>query len=378
MRLGFMAAAALAFMSAASATEYGYPTAFVVSPLHDAQVVRGDDGKDHVEYDLLVVSVLPEPFTLSSVTVLDPAGNELGRIAGPDLAAVTQPLFAHTATTEIPASGAVVVEVDLALRPGAAPERLRHRIAYALKPGSTIAPMYDRLSVDAPDVAVDRRPAIVIRPPVKGEGWLVSSACCKPNLHRDLRIAVDGVGIETPEMFDIDWAKIRDNRVFDGDGSKVEDHYAFGEEVVAVADGTVVSAEDGKPDTTPNVAMLPETKDGYGGNRVILRIAPDVFAAYVHLREGSVAVKAGDVVKAGAVLAKIGNSGPSLGPHLHFGLHDKADIFVARSLPFVFDGFTKVGDVDFDASEGDRILMTPDGRQVRDAYPLLGSVVNFP
>jgi hypothetical protein len=45
------------------------------------------------------VSVLPEPVTLSSVTVLDPAGKELMRIEGAALAAVTQPLFAHTKTS---------------------------------------------------------------------------------------------------------------------------------------------------------------------------------------------------------------------------------------------------------------------------------------
>ncbi len=37
---------------------------------------------DHVEYELLVVSVFSEPVTLSSVTVLDPNGKELTRIDG--------------------------------------------------------------------------------------------------------------------------------------------------------------------------------------------------------------------------------------------------------------------------------------------------------
>ena len=95
MRIGIMAAAILALVSAASAEGYGHPTAFVVSPIHEAQIVRGDDGMDHVEYDLLIVSVLSEPVTMSSVTVLDPAGKELMRIEGAGLAAVTQPLFAH-------------------------------------------------------------------------------------------------------------------------------------------------------------------------------------------------------------------------------------------------------------------------------------------
>ena len=358
--------------------EPGRPTAIVVSPIHDAQIVRGDDGMDHLEYDVLVVSVLPEPVTLSSVRVVDPAGKELKRIEGAALAAVTQPLFAHTETTAIPASAAVAIEVDLILPPDTAPERLTHRIVYALKAGSQLVPMFAPLEVDAPGVAIDRQPAIVIKPPVKGEGWLASSGCCKPNLHRDLRVAIDGVRIETPETFAIDYAKIKNDRIFDGDGSKNEQHYAFGEDVFAVADGTVVSIQDGKPETTPNVAMIPKTKKDYGGNFVILEIAPNVFAVYGHLHTGSVTVKVGDVVKAGAPLAKIGNTGPSLGPHLHFGLYDKPDLSVGRSLPFVLDSFTLVGALDLKTSQGDHMVISPDSRQVRSAYPLYGGIQNYP
>jgi hypothetical protein len=322
--------------------------------------------------------VLPEPVTLSSITVVDPAGKELKRIEGAALAAVTQPLFAHTETTEIPASAAVAVEVDLILPPDTAPERLTHRIVYALKAGSQLVPMFAPLEVDAPGVAINRKPAIVIKPPVKGEGWLASCGCCKPNLHRDLRVAIDGVRIETPETFAIDYNKIKKDRIFDGDGSKNEQHYVFGEDVFAVADGTVVLTQNGKPDTTPNVAMVPETKEDYGGNLVILKITPNVFAVYGHLHTGSVIVKVGDVVKAGAPLAKIGNTGPSLGPHLHFGLYDKPDLSVGRSLPFVFDSFTVVGAVDLKTSEGSHLAISPDSRQVRSAYPLYGGIQNYP
>ena len=62
--------------------ERGRPTAILVSPIHEAQVVRGDDGKDHVEYELLVVNAVEQPVTLMSLTVLDPAAKELTRIDG--------------------------------------------------------------------------------------------------------------------------------------------------------------------------------------------------------------------------------------------------------------------------------------------------------
>src|SRR4029450_1067620 len=74
--------------------ERGRPTAILVSPIHEAQVVPGDDGMDHVEYGLLVVNAVEQPVTLTSLTVLDPAAKELTRIDGPVLVAATQTLLA--------------------------------------------------------------------------------------------------------------------------------------------------------------------------------------------------------------------------------------------------------------------------------------------
>jgi hypothetical protein len=133
MRICFIMAAVLALGSAASAAERDRPTAILVSPIHEAQVVRGDDGMDHVEYELLVVSVFPEPVTLTSVTVLDPAGKKLMRIEGAALTAATQTLFAHTESAVIPASAAVSIDVDLILPPNTVPERVTHKITYTLK-----------------------------------------------------------------------------------------------------------------------------------------------------------------------------------------------------------------------------------------------------
>jgi hypothetical protein len=238
--------------------------------------------------------------------------------------------------------------------------------------------MIDRPEIDGPEVAINRQPAIVLRPPFAGDGWLVTSACCKPNVHRDERIAINGARIETAETFAVDWGKVKGDRLFDGDGKTVEQFYGFGENVLAVADGTVVSIHDGMSDATPFVAMTPKSTSDYGGNNVMVEIAPNVFAWYAHLRQGSIAVKVGDAVKAGASIAKLGNTGPSTGPHLHLGLLDKPDPIAGRSLPFVLDTFTLVGAVDFDKSEGDRLVIAPQSRQVRSEYPLYGGIQNYP
>ena len=66
MRVCLTMAAVFALASAASAAEPDRPTAILVSPIHEAQIVRADDGKDHVEYELLAINVFPEAVTLSS------------------------------------------------------------------------------------------------------------------------------------------------------------------------------------------------------------------------------------------------------------------------------------------------------------------------
>jgi len=70
-----------------------------------------------------------------------------------------------------------------------------------------------------------------------------------------------------------------------------------------VADGTIVSMQDGMPDETPFQVLVPKAKEDYGGNHVILEIAPNVFALYLHLQSGSLRVNAITMNAAGIVLA---------------------------------------------------------------------------
>ncbi len=360
-----------------SAQQADKVSAILVQPIHDAQVVFGSDEMNHVEYELLVVNVFSDPVTLTGVTIIGADGEELGKVEGDTLAAATQSLYTHAPSPVVDASAAVSVDIDLALPTGDVPERVTHRIDYTLPdvPGAVIV---DDHVVHGPEVAVDTGEAIVIAPPVAGDGWLTTSACCSPNVHRDLRLSANGLRIETAETFAVDWALVKGDRVYDGDGSSNEQFYDFGAEVLAVADGTVVAVNDGVEESIPFTSKPPETKQGFGGNQVILEIAPGVFAAYAHLQPGSITVGVGDDVEVGDVLAKLGNTGPSQGPHLHFGLLDKPDLFTGRSLPFVHEAFTVVGTVDFAALTGDELVIAPESRELTEAYPLYGVIVNFP
>lgn len=102
-----------------------------------------------------------------------------------------------------------------------------------------------------------------------------------------------------------------------------------GTPVMAAADGTVADvvanaeAEWHGLDVPPPEVMPP---DGMDGNRVVLRHANGEHSRYCHLKAGSVRVRPGDRVRKGDVIAALGNTGWSEGPHLHFTVHrDHAD-----------------------------------------------------
>jgi hypothetical protein len=320
------------FISQAAAESPGRSTAIMVMPIHNAQLVRGDDGLDHVEYELMVINAFVAP---------------------------------------------VSVDVDLALPAGMAPESLNHRIAYRLAPDAPMASLLGSMTVEGPTVTVAHAPPLIIKPPLKGKGWFAVNGCCGPNVHRDTRIAIDGSHIATSETFAIDWTRVENGRMFEGDGAANEQHYAFGADLLAVAEGTVVSARDGMPEEAPFKPVVSvKAPEDYGGNHVILEIAPQVFAVYAHMQTGSVAVKVGDRVRAGDVLGRLGNSGNTTAPHLHFAILDKANFFAGRSLPYVLDNFTYAGTAH--PTGLTTLNITGDPRPVTNAYPLYLGLQDYP
>jgi len=68
------------------------------------------------------------------------------------------------------------------------------------------------------------------------------------------------------------------------------------------------------------------------------------FALYAHLQPNSVQVKPGATVRRGQILGRIGNSGNSDAPHLHFHVGQAAvltDVVTGQTkpIPYVFEKF---------------------------------------
>jgi hypothetical protein len=320
----------------------------VVSAIGGPIGVPGSDGLEHIEYDLVITNVFNAPVLLSRIEVVTLDGDPLLSLAGRDLVAATQPLLGLTPLEEIPASGTAAVIVDVAVPREQVPDRLTHRITYTLPADALGAAQIESLTVDGPELVVDDRAPVVIAPPVHGPGWLNAFSCCDASsIHRGVRAAADGARIVKSETFAIDWILLQDNRFFEDDGARNEQWFAYGAEVTAVTPGTVVFARDGLADGTPK--NLPSTLQEPGdsaGNHVIVQIEPGVWAFYAHLQKGSVAVEIGDQVAVGQPIGRLGNSGNSIGPHLHFGLIDGINPLTANSMPMVIDHYSLTGSVD--------------------------------
>jgi murein DD-endopeptidase MepM/ murein hydrolase activator NlpD len=67
------------------------------------------------------------------------------------------------------------------------------------------------------------------------------------------------------------------------------------------------------------------------------------YGLYAHLIPGSLRVKVGDRVRRGQVLGRLGNSGNSDAPHIHFHLCDANSPLGCEGLPYVMERFEVVG-----------------------------------
>ena len=137
-------------------------------------------------------------------------------------------------------------------------------------------------------------------------------------------------------------------------GVKLSDYYCWGQEVYSPCDGIVVGAEDGYAENEKTNLLAdmsnayknahyfdPEKDDiqSVAGNYVIIKYSENVYAALCHLQTGSIQVSVGQMIKKGEVIGRVGHSGNSFAPHLHFQLMDSGDITVANGVPCAFEQY---------------------------------------
>lgn len=333
-------------------------------------LVKGDDGKWYLVYHLFLTNWSFSDLTLKSVEVFDAErGGILARYEDKELSEFYRfrTLIPTPPRAEMPnkvyprqiSSGRTGVlffwlTVDA---PNAVPSTLRHRFVFEKNPlirllGSNEP---DEMVLNGYTVAVSKDKPVVIGAPLRGGDWRCSGGPAYNTYHQFLTIRAGKVRIA--QRFACDFQKI------DASGNILPNpfpneitnkmFYGYGAEVLAVADGVVAFVKDGIPENVPQASgemkhAVPMTRETLPGNWVSIDLGKKRYALYAHLQPGSIRLKAGDKVRKGQVIGLLGNSGNSVGPHLHFHIGDEyflngGDFSGNEGLPFVFDSFHIVG-----------------------------------
>ncbi|HEX8675368.1 MAG TPA: M23 family metallopeptidase [Longimicrobium sp.] len=328
------------------------------------QPVRAEDGQLYLVYRLFVTSWADVDLRLRSVEVLD--GTTGAVLAAYDSTALSDPRRQRTtqyiesdsitpANRTLPAGRTATIAVVISLAPTApAPSTLVHRIS--LDSDSTIrlrpesGSDSEALVATSEVLLVERGPPPVLGPPLRGGNWRCSNGLALSNGHAAL--VVRGSRMRVPQRFGCDFIRV------DSIGSNLpspfpnditnEMFYGYGAEVLAVADGVIISVQDGIPENVPRadgrtIMPVPLTDKTVSGNWLALDLGGGRYAFYAHFIPGSIRVQPGQRVRRGAVLGRLGNSGNSVGPHLHFHIGDTRSLNGTEGQPYVFDRYRVLG-----------------------------------
>jgi len=274
------------------------------------------EGERQLIYELHVAGAGP----LTRVQVRDERGAILADLRGDDLARRV-------------GSGAVYLELSTAAGP--IPAALDHRVEYDLAGTPAVA--------DPVRVAVPSVPPLHLGPPLRGGPWVAIHDPSWPRGHRRVFYTVDG-RTRIPGRYAIDWMKVdAAGRTSRGDDDQVRSWFGYGADVIAVADGVIAATRDDFRESATVSAHAAPSAEEASGNYVALDLGGGRYAFYEHLKPGSVRVRPGDRIRRGQVLAALGFTGQSTGPHLHFHVAAANSPLGAEGVPYVFERFDLLG-----------------------------------
>jgi len=380
--IGVFAAIAAALAAAAALTLAGatrQPAAPPMLPLSIRVPVAPaevpTEGLDRLVYELHVENRTEVAVTLARVEIRPDAPAVTLMIGGDELSRALDPPQSIAAPLVVAAGGRRVVYLDLGVtaevRGVAVPtRRLRHRVVSLVEDREVV-------SDDGEGLAVDPTAPIVIGPPLTGGPWTAVHHPAWPRGHRRVFYTIDGV-TRLPGRFTIDFVKLDAAwRTARGDPDIVANALGDGAPVLAVADATVAAARDDMPEPVRVSARVTHPQDDAAGNYVSLDLGAGRFAVYEHLKPRSVRVTIGQRVRRGEVIAALGFTGDSTGPHLHLHVGDSPAPLAAEGLPFVFDRFDVLGRYPDIAAMG-KAPWTREGRGRRERErPGPNTVIDF-
>ncbi len=127
---------------------------------------------------------------------------------------------------------------------------------------------------------------------------------------------------QPPWQHALDFIILHGDQSFRNSGTNLEDYYCYGVPVVSPVYGTVVRCISNQIDNMPGEI---NTRQNWG-NLVLISLHNHCYVLLCHLKQYSLEVVEGQVVKPGQIIACCGNSGRSPQPHLHLHIQKGASL----------------------------------------------------
>jgi Peptidase family M23 len=372
--------AALMFLAAPALAADPHPPQIAVSfRAKPAPIVQ--DGSTKLVYEMALTNFIGSRYVLDSLEVR--AGDTRAAF---DAAALDGLMFrfdqrGHGPATDprtLEGGGGAVVFLLLDLGNAKAPATLEHHLRVLDDKG-------DAHEVDLAPLAVPDAAPIVVAPPLLGTWIAGDSVSDAPDAAHRRAVLIDNGRAHISQRFAIDFVQVDtvDDKLstWKGPEDVNASYFCYDRPIYSVADGIVVAATDGMAENVPHsqTHVVAIDFNNAGGNHVVVEIGPHAYALYAHMRPGTVAVKVGDKVRAGDILGRVGNTGSSEEPHLHFHIDDEPSFLAGNGLPYAFTKGLASGSIPANVSAPTAITFGTPGPQhpFTNDYPAANALVTF-
>jgi hypothetical protein len=143
-----------------------------------------------------------------------------------------------------------------------------------------------------------------------------------------------------------------DLKMFRESPNKNEDFFCWGKPVLCPGDGKIVGVANNLPDNAfyepPPFDVDAHIKDPensmakHFGNYLMVDHGNSEFSVLAHMQKGSVQTNVGDKVAKREMIGRIGTSGDSFSPHIHYQFQNGKSMLESEGLPSKFENFDLV------------------------------------
>ena len=296
------------------------------------------NGKSTTYYELYVANLSSDSIEITTLQILDKSDSSvILSFAGGDLKQRCMPPTMINGTNVLARGDTSVLYIELVLSGNKPINEIAHRFGYKLK--NEVKSNFRECAF----IRLSQKNEIVLGPPLGKGNWAAVYEPSWPRGHRRVIYFRNGQR-HIPGRYAIDFIRLNElGQYADGGEDSITNWYGYGNNVLAVADGVVSSVRTDFAESKTLSGHPKYDADMATGNYISINIGNNHFAFYEHLQPGSIKVKPGQHVRKGDIIAAIGFTGQTTGPHLHFHIAGTNSPLGAEGLPFIFDQFVNLG-----------------------------------